>query len=393
MLRPRSFILAVVCLVAAPLLPLHAESAEETVERIRGLEFSRPVLRREIPRSELRGFLQKQIDADLPYAPEQYVEILRTLHLLDDEKDPLDSLFALYEAQALAFYDPRTHTYYSMNAPEGLTGDVPAEVVEIHELMHALQDQRFGIGARLDALRLDWDAAMAYQALLEGEATLLMMAAMYGDMGLDFDTIVRDEAFMSLLSAAASETAGIPEGTPPYFVQSMTFPYVDGLRFVVNAYVKGGWKAIDALHENPPASTEEILHPELYVARQHNPQGSAGGADGGPLLMTTLGEFHWKFLLGDEAGEGWASDRVEVRSGSDDRMTVLGKSTWDSEKDATEFAAALRARLESEGVKGRVVNDGAGVRFGYGEDAAAVSAFVKGAPAKSPKTSGAGQKN
>lgn len=377
MLRRRFLLLAFAALISFSSGSVHAESAEAVVERIRGLEFSRPVIRREIERSDLRAFLQKQIDSDLPYPPEQYVEILRVLHLLDDEEDPLESLFSLYEAQALAFYDPRTHTYYSMDAPESSPAGMPEGIVEIHELMHALQDQRFGIGTRLEALRLDWDASMAYQALLEGEATLLMMAAMYAEMGLDFDSIVRDEAFMSLLSAAASETAGIPDGTPPYFVQSLTFPYVEGLGFVVHAYREGGWKAIDRLHANPPASTEEILHPELYVARQHEAAGSAGGADGRPLLATTLGEFHWKFLLGDDAAAGWASDRIEVRTAEGKGMTVLGTSTWDSEKDAKEFAAALRAKLESEGAEGEVVADRLSVRFAYGSDAAAVKAFLK----------------
>ncbi len=373
------------CLILV--VPLGADQPERTVERIRQLEFERPVTRKTIARSDLRAFLQAQIDADLPYGVEEYAEILRALHLIDETKDPIDRLFALYEVQALAFYDPRTHVYYAIDAPEGEPSGVPEEAIEIHELVHALQDQRFNIGPELEAVRLNWDAAMAYQALLEGEATLVMMAGLYDSMGLDFDAIVRDDSFLPLLIAAAAQNPDIPEGTPPYFVESLSFPYIDGLRFVVHHYKKGGWKALDALHADPPRSTLEILNPEIYQAGKQRviQKGKAGSGEAGPLLETTLGAFHWKFLLGEDAASGWESDEVEVRKRSGGGLTVLGESGWATEADAGEFAAALRERWKENGADGTIVTEGRQVRFGSGADRAAVERFVRpvqGAPAK-----------
>lgn len=357
-----------------------ASGPQETVERIRGLKFERPVVRKSIARSELRGFLQNQMDADLPYQAEQYVQILRALHLLDDVEKPMDRLFELYEAQALAFYDPRTHVYYSMDAPAGAedTG-LPAEAVEVHELAHALQDQRFGIGPKMEAVRFNWDAAMAYQALLEGEATLVMMASLFEGMGLKFDDVIKEDSFLQVLTQAAGQNVGIPEGTPPYFVESMTFPYIDGLKFVLSVYRDGGWEAVDRLHKEPPRSTQEILNPELFRSgdRPAIASGSAGTGESGPLLVTTLGVFHWRFLLGVEAGSGWESDRVEVLKGSEDALTVLGESVWKTEADASEFAAALRGKWKTERVVGRVVSEGRSVRFAHGTDGAALEKFLQ----------------
>ncbi len=385
----RHLAIALLVSIAAQIAPLEAASEpEQTVERVRGLKFDRPVIRKSIARSDLRVFLQKQLDADLPYSPEEYIDILRALHLLDEVEDPMGRLFSLYEAQALAFYDPRTHTYYSMDAPPGEDGSsVPEDAVEIHELAHALQDQRFGIGAKLEAVRLNWDAAMAYQALLEGEATLVMMASLYEGFGLDFDSIVRDDSFLTLLTAASTHTVGIPEGTPLYFVESMSFPYIDGLRFVIHAYRTGGWKAVDRLHENPPRSTLEIMNPAIYGSadgRSQIEQGTAGSGEAGPLLVTTLGVFHWKFLLGEQAASGWKSDRVEVRKGPDGGLTVLGEAGWKTSADAAEFVAALREKWKAEGVIGKVSVNGAVVRFGYGPDGNAVERFLGPAPATVP---------
>jgi hypothetical protein len=103
------------------------------------------------------------------------------------------------------------------------------------------------------------------------------------------------------------------------------------------------------------------------------------------LLVTTLGEFHWKFLLDEEAADGWASDRVEVRKGKDAELTVLGESVWDTEKDAVEFSTALRRKLETEGAAAEVILTGANVRFAYGADAAAVKGFLRPSAPAPPK--------
>ena len=105
------------------------------------------------------------------------------------------------------------------------------------------------------------------------------------------------------------------------------------------------------------------MNPEMYLARVDAPA-SPRCAREKAALATTLGAFHWSFLLGEDAGEGWASDCVSVtrRSGG---LEIAGTSTWDSESDATEFAQGLRSFLDGKKDlrKTKVDRKGAAVSF------------------------------
>ena len=134
-----------------------------------------------ITRAELPKVLRAQMEKSLPYSPDDYALVLRALQLVDGGKtDLVGSMLALYESQVLAFYDPLTHTYFAIDKlPSAAAGmgdsDMLRESVVIHELTHALQDQRFRAGARDLALQKDTDGGLALHALLEGEATLVML--------------------------------------------------------------------------------------------------------------------------------------------------------------------------------------------------------------------------
>jgi hypothetical protein len=41
-------------------------------------------------------------------------------------------------------------------------------------------------------------------------------------------------------------------------------PYESGQRFVSNRHQRTNWTAVDSLYENPPASTEQVIHPDRY---------------------------------------------------------------------------------------------------------------------------------
>ena len=38
------------------------------------------------------------------------------------------------------------------------------------------------------------------------------------------------------------------------------------MNFACSLFSEGGWEAVDAAYDNPPATTVEILFPELYSA-------------------------------------------------------------------------------------------------------------------------------
>ncbi|MEO2105469.1 MAG: ABC transporter permease subunit, partial [Actinomycetota bacterium] len=66
---------------------------------------------------------------------------------------------------------------------------------------------------------------------------------------------------LPIMAPGLAAGAGLDE-VPPYLASSLTFPYVAGPTFVCNAYAEGGWDAVDALLQAPPATTAEVLFGE-----------------------------------------------------------------------------------------------------------------------------------
>lgn len=354
------------CVQASPLTP-----GMKAVEEIRGRKFKTEVRNVTIDRSDLSKALVEQMKQSTPYSLEDWGRVMRALQLVDvDNKEILPKLLALYESQVLAFYDPHSHTYYSIKQlpqlpPEAAKIADPKmleETVMVHELTHAMQDQLFGLSAKEEKLMRDTDANMAYHSLLEGEAVLVMVAHMLQKSGVSLDEVVKDEAMMGMISTAAQADSMIDPSTPKYFAEMLKFPYLDGLKFVLAAYKRGGWAEMDKVHANPPHSTREILHPDEYFAASRKPIPYDPAKPADAIAAEHLGEFHWRFLVGADAAQGWKNDRAVVyRNG---RVEV--DTDWDTEQDATEFETAYRAFLTKRGVTNpKVTRDHAKVHASY----------------------------
>lgn len=357
------------CAQASPLEP-----GMKAVEAIRGKEFLHDVKNISIDRSDLSRHLRQQMEQSTPYSLEDWGTLLRALQLVDVKsadagKELVPKLLKLYESQVLAFYDAQSHTYYSIKQlpklPEAAAKladpKTLEEMVMVHELTHALQDQYFKLGEREVALMKDTDANLAYHSVLEGEAVLVMVAHILGKSGLDFDEVVKDDAMMTMITSAAQAEQAIDPSTPKYFAEMLKFPYLDGLKFVVAAYRRGGWKELDRIHADPPRTTREILHPEEYFTHSFKPRAFDASKPADAISAEHLGEFHWKFLVGADNARGWVNDRVLVsRNG---RVQV--ETTWESPERATAFADAYGAFLKKRGVEAVVKHDGADATATY----------------------------
>jgi hypothetical protein len=360
----------------------------KTVEKLRGLTFTHPVVSKTITRAELPKALRAQMEKSLPYSPDDYALVLRALQLVDAGKtDLVGSMLALYESQVLAFYDPLTHTYFAIDklpsAAEGIAdSDMLRESVVIHELTHALQDQRFQAGARDLALQKDTDGGLALHALLEGEATLVMLDYVLDRAGQKLDDVLANPEVLSMLTSslgAADKT--IDSSTPRYFAESLKFPYSEGLKLVIDGYRRGGWKMVDRMDQNPPRSTREVLHPAEYFTRLALTSAPAVAFDDKSplphaLTVEHLGEFHWRFLVGD-AGAGWIDDRVTVVQNAKCDPTVLVDTRWENADRAHAFRDAYTKFLRGRGLEPKIALDGVRVRAAYGADAKLVESFVR----------------
>lgn len=369
-------------------VPLFAGSLDKTmrdVEQIRQLKFIHPVDTIALDRSVLPSMLRKQMEKSMPYSWDDYMVVLGSLHLVDPSTKNLeDKLLNLLNSQVLAFYDPDSHVYYSIKQPPTGLPDVPAgvsldESVAAHELTHALQDQHFRLGERDRALRDETDGGMALHAVAEGEATLVMLGDMTAPMGATIDQIAKNDAMLGAMSTASSAMA-MGGDAPRYFVESLAFPYVSGLKFIAAAYRKGGWAAVNKIYDSPPTSTREILHPEEYFAGKRT---TNAFDDKTPvpvrqhlLTIEHLGEFHWGFLVGVENARGWEGDRVTISQNEHCDPTVLVQTKWETSAQAAAFRTAYAAFLKKEKVDAHFDTRGNEVDAAYGADDALIDQFL-----------------
>lgn len=218
----------------------------EGVEEVRELEFrSRPeplVLTAEEVRREGLADLEREYPAGERSADE---EVLKLLGLLEPEDDVGEITGTILGEEVLGFYDPRRER---LALVDGAQPDDPvlAEIALAHELVHALEDQRFDL-AEPDPGQDD--ANTARTALIEGTATEAM--ARYARTNID-----AGRALGSALSSGV-EGGGAVADLPPYIRASLEFSYVSGQRFVRGLLRAGGdWRLVDlALDARPPAST------------------------------------------------------------------------------------------------------------------------------------------
>jgi hypothetical protein len=247
-------------------------------------------------------------------------------------------------------------------------GGLLGEVTLAHELTHALEDQRFGIEPH-GASGFLRDRAVADAALREGTATLAMveyLAVTQG--GGELPEAVRREVLEELGQLALPASSGLPR----YVREGLVFPYAAGAGFVSRIESEGGWGAVDrAFEEDPPLSSEQIMHPRKYEVGERPVRVALGGyraalPDGARVVARgDVGEFDTAQFLRDanglrrseEAAAGWGGSAFELwrLPGGGDVLAMAW--AWDTPRDASEFAAAARSSVDRIGSSG-AVNDG-----------------------------------
>ncbi|MET0816862.1 MAG: hypothetical protein ABWZ67_04880 [Solirubrobacteraceae bacterium] len=319
----------------------------ELVERERGMRFAEPPDVRRVTPAQARAEAAATLDEDYPPARrEAESQVLAMLGLLPPGFDLGEATLGNFDEAIAGYYDPRSG---ALRVIEGAQtgGPVLYESTVAHELAHALDDEHFDLDE--DAVAEGGDAGLAYLALVEGSATAVMTRYMA-------ERFSAEEALGASLGSVLAGSGTGTEGMPPFLVAQMLFPYTGGERFV-NRLLElggGGWKVADtAMRFRPPASTEQVLHPEKYVAVEQPDEVAAPSLPGWKALSrSTMGEWLTARLLagagGTRAGAaaaGWGGDAYALLGRGDERALGV-RWRWDSPRDAREFARALRAWAE-----------------------------------------------
>jgi len=349
--------------------------ARPRVEKARGLSFKDGVPVAPITREQFVDRYMKDMDrmiggADrLPPAS----RLLSRLGILPGGSD-LRALVGKYmEGNIAANYDPEEKRISFLPGPPRSLQTM------VHEMTHALDDQRFDMKAQMAAWNGAFDRMLAYGALCEGDAESVELRFISGGASAQ-------QPLDGLKAMADGMATAVLQGkfgaTPPGIVLAFKSQYTEGLVFAETLRrTPKGEEAVNAAFRAPPVSTEEILHPEKYLAAEREapvavtlpapPEGATA------LFGTTLGELGARIVLlsrglpkdaAATAAAGWGGDAVALLSFPAGEA-VVWVTAWDTERDATEFHAALETAFpvktgtESEKSTRFVVQRGTTVEF------------------------------
>jgi hypothetical protein len=353
----------------SPLSSVEADALYDAIEaqvvEMRGLE-PVDVKRETIDAEALKAFNVRTFDED---NPPDYIaaneRLYKAFGLLPGDQSLKQLYLDLIDSQVAGFYRPDDKTLYVVSRTGTITS--ADKITFAHEYDHALQDATFPVFKDMKELLDETDRALARAAIYEGDATWLMFQ--WGSAQLT------PEEFAAAQAAGADpESMAVLARTPPILVESLLFPYTAGPAFIVPIHTTGGWPAVDALYDELPLSTEQILHPDKFRAGEKPVAvqvpatlASAMGNGWTEAIQDTFGEFQlgvWLRESGISASEasaaaaGWGGDRLAVLNGPDGAWTVVMRSTWDTEADATGFRQAAGDSVAKAHDSATVIADG-----------------------------------
>lgn len=320
---------------------------EAQTERITGLQFKHPVVVRLRTRVQVRDYVTRKFDEDLPPAELTGAESAYKLFgLIPDTLDLRHTMIALLTEQVAGYYDPDSGALF---IPSDLNDRFRVRMVVSHELVHALQDQYTPLDSLINQRRQN-DRRSAAQAVLEGQATFYQIPIL---MPEQHPETLPEHWFWRQREAMAQQQAEMPEfsGAPLWLRQTLIFPYLGGADFI-------GWFVRTHHGHEPygremPLSTEQILHPDRYAAGDEPVElAFAAAAPDTVRYEDGLGEFEigllFAQLLGDvnvDQGsvyaQGWGGDRYQVYGPRTRADALVWYTVWDTPAARDRFLRGL----------------------------------------------------
>jgi hypothetical protein len=303
------------------------------MSKLLGMPLKEPLKKSLRSRDEIRAYVIKAENEDETpeerYADQKEMEKLGLI----PKGFPLDSFMVdLLTEQIAGLYDSKTKEFYIADWIE------PEDQREVmaHELTHALQDQYYNLDKWRDAAKPDEDAELARDSVLEGSAVVAMLDYTLQQQGMSVESL--GNINISGLLGELDNSSPLMAKAPQFIRDDLTFPYGPGADFTQHVLqLRGGWPAMHTLFDNPPVSTQQIMHPELYM---HNVKpekvqipdlGKKLGPKWKKLDENVLGEFGLVEVLkefvepkrAEDLAATWDGDRYAVYEQQDSHQVLL----------------------------------------------------------------------
>lgn len=317
------------------------------VEQWRELALPQPLPLQFLTRQQLREQWQKQAyDQAAIEAVETQQEFYRALGLIEPEVDLGQAALENQTDLLLGYYNPADKVMYVI--AESVNMFAEEEMTFAHEYVHALQDHHFNLDNILQQDR-SADEQLAARSLPEGDARLV-------ERLFTAQNITPDQLNYTVYRYLFQEHPHL-EGVSPALGIFSYFPYTAGEYFVVYLYMQGNftWDRVNQAYRQPPISTEQVMHPEKYLAGElpapvNLPQlAPALGGAWHEIDRDVLGEAGFLVWLVDQLDEqtassgaaGWAGDAYTLWVDEANRRLLAELSLWDTEAEAIEFFEAF----------------------------------------------------
>jgi hypothetical protein len=276
--------------------------------------------------------------------------IYRALGIIDPDADIIEVMRSFGAEGVLGYYDPESNELVVR------AGSITpySRITLVHELTHALDDQLFELN------RPQYDDAkdevgFGLSAVAEGNARRVedaYRASLSSQERRDAD---REEArYASGLSYDKFTRS---------FLLLQLAPYDDGEAFVKSLVDSGGEPAVDAALQDPPHTSEQVVHPDKYKANEPRVEVPAPPADGAVVESGVVGQVAIDALLNDSvdagtasrAADGWGGDWfVAWKDGA--RSCVRATFVMETPNDQRQLSTAFKQWAKAHGA---TVSDGA----------------------------------
>ncbi|MEN8241756.1 MAG: tetratricopeptide repeat protein [Chloroflexota bacterium] len=313
-----------------------------------------------ISQEEVRAYMLEDVDEEIAYETEQDYQPQTLLGVIPDEADVGDLMLGHLGTNIAGLYTPREEKIYVISNGRLTSYD---QITLAHECEHAIADQYFGLNL-IQSRATDDDRDLAALSLVEGDATLLSVHYL--------NAIIPDLGWWAAGSPNAENEPSEVRELPGYISNMSSFPYTYGRKFVDYLHNIDGWDEVNRAFRDPPISSEQIIHPEKYLAGDR-PQrvylddiSSVLGERWELTDENVIGEYgifltmteYFGETAAQQAAEGWGGDRyILLEKNRSYEKVLVWKTVWDDSLEAEEFFNSLITAMFHRYEYHELVND------------------------------------
>ena len=259
--------------------------------------------------------------------------ILKALGIVDPGVNLADQVKRLSTGSVTAFYDVKSNEL--IVKPAQLTAYMLKTIV--HELVRADYDQHFELD-RPNLVTPDDETGIAWDSLVEGTASRIEAR---------FVSALPDNDKKAVQAEQQRLAGQLPKDLPDYVLVQYAFPFGSGPKFADTLMGNGGAAKVNAAFQNPPTTSEQIIHPEKFLAGEGPKPLADPTADAPAIRSGSMGQLMISLMLAqvldsgaaESAADGWGADRyvawmngaqtcvrLAITMDTPDKMTEMGQA-------------------------------------------------------------------